>query len=116
MSRSEIELQRRVDILVKTIEKEIETEQKVDRKINRNIDIEMMSQQDDDDIDMKSNESGSRQDVNDEDDEDEEAQVRVGNGSEKLDNLNQVEEFVIDDDFEGLDEAAQIYLKKPRLN
>ncbi len=43
MSRNENELLRRVDILVKTIEKEIETEQKVDRKSNRNIDVEMMS-------------------------------------------------------------------------
>lgn len=49
MSRNEQELQRRVDILVKTIEKEIENEQKTEKKainVDAREDSEMLSESD----------------------------------------------------------------------
>lgn len=81
MSRNEVELQRRVDILVKTIEKEIENEAKAPRATKTSHDdgilndVEMLSDQDQDsDEEMK-------QESLEEDDDDE---VRVGLGGVTL--------------------------------
>jgi len=75
MSRNEVELQRRVDILVKTIEKEIENEAKAPRS-NKTYqddmmmnDVEMLSHQ-------ESDEEMKQESIEEEDDDD----VRVGLG------------------------------------
>ena len=79
MSRNEVELQRRVDILVKTIEKEIENEAKAPRATKNSRDdvmlndVEMLSDQDSDE-EMK-------QESLEEDDDDD---VRVGLGGVTL--------------------------------
>jgi hypothetical protein len=87
MSRSEVELQRRVDILVKTIEKEGEQV--------RMPDVEMQSEQEEVEID-------------------EELRIRVGQRVDSEMTESKVE--IVVDDFEGLEEAALKGLKKQRLN
>lgn len=75
MSRNEVELQRRVDILVKTIEKEIENEAKAPRSNKTYQDYMMMN-----DVEMlshqESDEEMKQESIEEEDDDD----VRVGLG------------------------------------
>ena len=82
MSRSEVELQRRVDILVKTIEKEIEQEKNQVKKQTPQqlqVDIEMISDQSD--YQQQSEEDEPMGATNQEDNQsDEDAQIRVGPG------------------------------------
>ena len=81
MSRNEVELQRRVDILVKTIEKEIENEAKAPRATKTSHDdvmlndVEMLSDQDQD-----SDEEMKQESLEEDDDDD----VRVGLGGVTL--------------------------------
>ena len=111
MSRNEVELQRRVDILVKTIEKEIENEAKAPRANKTSPDdmmlndVEMMSNQD-------SDEEMKQESVEDDDDDD----VRVGMGGVTLSPTSR-EEPVVNDasdlmedeevDFAHLENAAK---------
>ena len=91
MSRNEVELQRRVDILVKTIEKEIENEAKAPRVRKTSPDemmlndVEMMSNQD-------SDEEMKQESVDDDDDDD----VRVGMGGATLSPTSRGEPVVND--------------------
>jgi hypothetical protein len=111
MSRNEVELQRRVDILVKTIEKEIENEAKAPRanKTARDDmmlnDVEMTSNQD-------SDEEMKQESVEDDDDDD----VRVGMGGATLSPtsredpvLNDASDLMEDEevDFAHLENAAK---------
>lgn len=111
MSRNEVELQRRVDILVKTIEKEIENEAKAPRATKTDHDdvmlndVEMLSDQDSDE-EMK-------QESLEEDDDDD---VRVGLGGVTLSPtsredpvVNDASDFIEDEefDFAHLENAAK---------
>ena len=123
MSRSEVELQRRVDILVKTIEKEIEQESIQVKKPKTLVtaDIEMKSNSDqsdaseDEPMDTNNNQEGMS------DDEDDYAQIRLGinecsdNTHGRAEVVNEAVDEIGVDEFEGLEEAAQAVLKKPRL-
>ena len=123
MSRNEVELQRRVDILVKTIEKEIEIEQRAPRKQNQaiedinNEDAEMQSEQSSNsDVEMK---NGSEQEDSDDD-------VRVGMGfaqsptskDDAVHVANDASDLMEDEevDFANLENAAKHGLKKAKLN
>ena len=120
MSRNEVELQRRVDILVKTIEKEIENEAKAPRS-NKTYqddmimnDVEMLSHQ-------ESDEEMKQESIEEEDDDD----VRVGLGgatqsptSRDEPVVNDASDLMEDEevDFAHLENAAKQGLKKSKFN
>lgn len=90
MSRSEVELQRRVDILVKTIEKEIENEAKAPRANKTSPDDMMLN-----DVEMMSNQD-SDEEMKQESVEDDDDDVRVGMGGQTLSPTSREEPVVND--------------------
>lgn len=125
MSRSEVELQRRVDVLVKSIEKEAEVgpNKPAQKKKSKKVTKTENSDEDMDDVDMRQEDfDENNQDVEmDEDSDDSEAKVRIGRGSSS-DNThprqNDPKAIVElgEDEFEGLEEAAKNLLKRPKLH
>ena len=79
MSRNEVELQRRVDILVKTIEKEIENEAKAPRATKTSHDDVMLN-----DVEMLSDQDSDEEMKQESLEEDHDYDVRVGLGGVTL--------------------------------